>query len=484
MALVDVVKRRGVGGFWFEAYTYAKARLARCNLTCQISLKASKDAPQTSSFRRAKHRYSWHHRHLQAVHSATTLGASYAQISAPPRISLAYGAHAPGAISLPALHIDLRVCRQRPHPALADSLRARLFSTTATAGRKAIMNSNNSLNMLQEVLWHEPEPSAEQQETKPNLIDYDRIIVAFSGGKDSVAAVLHLIDLGVEPSRIELHHHLVDGPDSDLMDWPVTEAYCNALAKALNVRISYSWKVGGFEREMLREESPTAPTNVPCGGSRKLVGGEGKNGTRKKFPQVSASLTTRWCSAYMKIGVMDSWVVNDPLFVEGKTLVVTGERGQESASRAKYKTFEPHRADNRLGARVKRYVDHWRPVHKWLEQDVWAIMKRFGIVAHPAYFLGWGRCSCRVCIFGSKDQWATVKLIAPAQFKAVSAHEKAFGVTIHRTESVEQRAASGTPYATDPFWVAIANSREWTIPIITDNWVLPAGAYGDQCGPT
>jgi 3'-phosphoadenosine 5'-phosphosulfate sulfotransferase (PAPS reductase)/FAD synthetase len=49
------------------------------------------------------------------------------------------------------------------------------------------------------------------------------------------------------------------------------------------------------------------------------------------------------------------------MFRDGKTLVVTGERAEESPNRARYKVFEPHRADNRHGRRVIRHVDHWRP---------------------------------------------------------------------------------------------------------------------------
>jgi len=60
-----------------------------------------------------------------------------------------------------------------------------------------------------------------------DLASYDVIIVAFSGGKDSAACVLHLLDLGVPKHKIELWHHLVDGREgSTLMDWPCTEAYC------------------------------------------------------------------------------------------------------------------------------------------------------------------------------------------------------------------------------------------------------------------
>ena len=66
----------------------------------------------------------------------------------------------------------------------------------------------------------------------PTLVDYDRFVVFFSGGKDSIACFLHLVDQGVDISKIELHHHLVDGRESEaLMDWPVTEGYCRQFAK-------------------------------------------------------------------------------------------------------------------------------------------------------------------------------------------------------------------------------------------------------------
>lgn len=41
-------------------------------------------------------------------------------------------------------------------------------------------------------------------------------IVAFSGGKDSVAMVLHLLEIGVPKESIHLHHHDVDGGGKNL----------------------------------------------------------------------------------------------------------------------------------------------------------------------------------------------------------------------------------------------------------------------------
>jgi len=40
---------------------------------------------------------------------------------------------------------------------------------------------------------------------------YDLFLVSFSGGKDSVACYLHLLELGIPPEKIQLWHQLVDG---------------------------------------------------------------------------------------------------------------------------------------------------------------------------------------------------------------------------------------------------------------------------------
>lgn len=317
------------------------------------------------------------------------------------------------------------------------------------------------------------------------LSDYDKFIVFFSGGKDSIACALHLLDLGIPARNIELHHHLIDGREgSDLMDWPITESYCQAFADAFGFEMVYSWKQGGFEREMLRENQPTAPTMVPTPSGMQAFGGERGCGTRLKFPQVSADLQTRWCSSYCKIMVGQTYINNNPKFLTGKTLVITGERAQESTSRAKYKAFEPHRSDNRNGVRVKRWVDQWRPVHQWTEQQVWEIIERYKVQPHPAYVLGWGRTSCLTCIFGSDNQWASANQVAPQRIIRIAKYEEKFDLTIHRTKPVMERVARGTPYQMKEEDVALAMSTHYDRPIITDHWTLPAGAYGESCGPT
>lgn len=330
----------------------------------------------------------------------------------------------------------------------------------------------------------------------PDLWSYDKILVAFSGGKDSLAAWLTVLEQMVAvgmtwtdiAERVEFWHHLIDGREgSTLMDWPVSEDYCRKVAEAFGVPIYYSWKVDGFEGEMTRNNRPTAPTRFETPEGEILqVGGKGQAGTRMQFPQVSANLQTRWCSSYLKIDVMAIAIRNQDRFNSSRTLVVTGERAQESAHRATYAVFEPHRTDKRESDRLGRHVDHWRPVHDWLEQEVWAIIQEYRIRVHPAYYLGFSRVSCQMCIFGNRHIWATNNLIDPEGVERIAQYEERFGKTIHRKESVRDMVSRGKPMiqgSDQDLQDAVA--EVYTRPIFMERWVLPAGAFtGGSCGPT
>ncbi len=217
-----------------------------------------------------------------------------------------------------------------------------------------------------------------------DLSSYDAIIVALSGGKDSIACLCLLLDAGVDPDRIELWHHDVDGHGGSFMDWPSTLPYVQALAAAFSVPLYCSWRNGGFEAEMLREDRPTAPVWFDTPYGMRSAGGQGRPGTRLRFPQVSADLSVRWCSSVLKIDVADVAIRGQDRFLGQRTLVVTGERAEESPSRARYAVLEPHRSDTRTGSRRRRYVDHWRPVHAFPEAQVWDLIARHRITPGAA----------------------------------------------------------------------------------------------------
>jgi len=322
-----------------------------------------------------------------------------------------------------------------------------------------------------------------------DLESYDYALVCSSGGKDSVASMLWLIETGFPLEKIELHHQLVDGPDSKLMDWPVSKSYVDKLGDAFGIPTFHSWRKGGFEREMNRNNERTGPVSfMTIDGSVRTVGGDkGPENTRRKFPQVSANLSVRWCSASQKIDVFARVLTNDERFQNKRILVITGERAQESPARANYLEFEPHRTDLRNGIKVQRHVDHLRPIHKWQESKVWEIMKQHRVIPHPAYWLHYSRASCRGCIFNGPDEWATLRTYMPEAFYPIASYEIDFGVTIHRDLTVNEQADRGVPHPCSLEMLLLAESTEYYAKIILseeEEWKLPPGAYKRGNGPT
>jgi hypothetical protein len=115
-------------------------------------------------------------------------------------------------------------------------------------------------------------------------------------------------------------------------------------------------------------------------------------------------------------------------------------------------------------------------------------MQRRGIVPAPAYRLGWSRFSCLTCIFGSADQWATIRYIAPDRFGRIAADEQRFGCTIHLGRTITDLADRGRPYPAtiaQPALVRQALSPDWLEPVTVPpaQWQMPAGAYGEAVGP-
>lgn len=323
---------------------------------------------------------------------------------------------------------------------------------------------------------------------------YDRFVVCMSG-KDSLACLLTLIEQGVDLSRVEIWHHLVDGGHSDpspstLMDWTFMDSYMEKLAEAFNLPLYFSWLQGGIEAEMLKNNAYSQPhvVQTPSG----IITLERDTtrtapGTRLRFPQQSASLATRWCSSAAKIDVGRRAITRQDRFLNSKTLFITGERRAESANRSRYNQLEPHAVDRRSG-RLSRHVDTWRPVLHWSEEQVWDIIERHRIEAPVPYRLGWSRSSCLTCIFNSPKIWATIRKHFPERAHRIGAYEDQFGCTIstQRINVLDLGATAEALEITDLEALEQANKREYTLPVFTpegQKWRLPAGAFQTEgCG--
>lgn len=321
-----------------------------------------------------------------------------------------------------------------------------------------------------------------------------RYIVAFSGGKDSVAMVLHLLKTGVDKSQIELHHHEVDGSREKLFDWSCTTSYCRAFAEAMGLPIYFSYRKGGILREMFRQnetvqdvyfqQEPGSPfTCIPAKKEDRFLN------TRMKFPAISADLRTRWCSSSVKISILNQVITHTPRYYDTLNIVCTGERRAESIARSKYSKLEYHTTNSK-----KREVYHLRPIIDFSDSEVWDLMRFYKIQPHPSYMLGWGRCSCQLCIFGSPNVWATLYAIDKEKVLGIAQIEEEIGHTLHhkvvkgKTQLVPimEIMEMGKPFdiiteasETTLYWLDQALNT-FTSQIFIQEWALPQGANSKE----
>ena len=339
----------------------------------------------------------------------------------------------------------------------------------------------------------------------PNLLpleEYDLIIVLFSGGKDSAAAYLKLLELGVPKDKIELWHHDIDGGHpTRRMDWPVTQAYVRAFVAAENVKLRVSCRVNGFFGELYRVgasypieyedegEIKTCRLSQPQIESDRLrkellqvldpVDQEvlKEYGQRLKFPAKCGDLSRRWCSAYLKIDVAAAVLRNlEKLKAIGKrgkfpaksgchqgrwcsgtlkaevqssvtthlnktqadTKILIVSGERRGESSGRAKYNEMEVHRTNATARAHRLVHQWRAVIDYSLRDVWEVIKRHKINPHPCYPCGWGRCSCMCCIFSLPSHWAGIRELFPKEYEALRQDEIRLGFTLDNKKTLDE----------------------------------------------
>jgi 3'-phosphoadenosine 5'-phosphosulfate sulfotransferase (PAPS reductase)/FAD synthetase len=199
----------------------------------------------------------------------------------------------------------------------------------------------------------------------PDLSGYDLIVVNTSGGKDSSALLIDIVErakaAGVLDRVVLVHAVLRE-------EWPGTVELVQAHAAHYGLPLHLAHAKRSLLVAIRR---------------------------RGRWPSRQA----RYCTSDHKRGPIEV-VIRRLAKERGARTILNclGLRAAESPARAKRVPFERNLRLSRAG----RQVDTWLPIFRLSVAEVWASVKAAGLGIHPAYALGMPRLSCCFCIFAPK----------------------------------------------------------------------------------
>jgi len=234
----------------------------------------------------------------------------------------------------------------------------------------------------------------------PDLTDYDVIAVSDSGGKDSHAAVSVTSEgasaAGVSERLYTFHASL--GP----LEWPAVEFGGQRYPSVCELAALHSATYGippARHTEVQRTVKDAAGDLVPYS-LLTFIAERGMFPARGRQFCTSDWKTRRIFAAWTPLVRQLRPVLGRPV----RILNVLGLRAAESTERAKRPAY---RAVLSTGG---RHVDEWLPIREWSTDEVRALCDTSGVPHSWTYdsvpgagdWMGSTRCSCSVCILGSR----------------------------------------------------------------------------------
>lgn len=225
-------------------------------------------------------------------------------------------------------------------------------------------------------------------------------VVNHSGGKDSQAMMIKLLELVPASQMLVVHASLGD------VEWPGALEHAKQQADDAGIPFVVAIAIKTFF-EMVEHRFKVRPgPNSPC------------------WPSAS----NRQCTSDLKRGPIEREVrryAKD----NGFSLIVScmGIRAQESPGRAKAIPFRK----NDRGSVVGREWYEWLPIHDMKRDTVFEVIATARQQPHYAYALGNERLSCVFCIMGSKNDLANGARHNPELFARYVEAEQRTGYTMH-----------------------------------------------------
>lgn len=176
---------------------------------------------------------------------------------------------------------------------------------------------------------------------------------------------------------------------------------------------------------------------------------------KKRFPSVKA----RFCTEELKTKPMIDYV----LAQKEHLILLQGIRKDESASRSKMKKqctyfkyyFEPYGKDkkgkDKFHTYKKKQVLEWRknyadellrPVFDWTAQEVIDYIIQNGLKPNPLYYMGMSRVGCMPCIMAKLGEIKQIANRFPEHIQKIAAAEKKLGTSIFTNGKIPDRFCS------------------------------------------
>jgi 3'-phosphoadenosine 5'-phosphosulfate sulfotransferase (PAPS reductase)/FAD synthetase len=198
-------------------------------------------------------------------------------------------------------------------------------------------------------------------------------VASVSGGKDSAAMCLHLLEQGIEHRRVFADTGW-EHPDT------------------------YEYILGPLQDKL----GPIDVVRSPVGGFAAWC--------RKKGMFPGRTPSRRWCTSVLKLEPIAAWMSQ----FDGPVVNAVGVRREESEARARLPEWDKPRGRAKWGD-----VEIWRPLLHWTKQQVIDIHQRHGLAPNPLYLQGAERVGCWPCVCSGKKAIRLVADLDPARIDEI-----------------------------------------------------------------
>ena len=256
--------------------------------------------------------------------------------------------------------------------------------------------------------------------------------VGISGGKDSTATYLLMLELG-----IDFVPCFADTGNEN----PLTEAHAMSLAErtggpeVIKVGNYYSDEDFAKRRKHIADKW-SQPHRIRSGSKRgeymppfpndvieeaiSILKPTGNNFLdlcllHGMFPM----RTSQFCTRELKLTPIREQIVQPWLDSGYDVVLVSGVRADESAKRASYPR---HSMDTHYQS-VPDDVFQFRPILDWKAEDCFAMHKRHGIEPNPLYRAGMSRVGCMPCIHATQSELVDIHKRFPAEIERITRWE-------------------------------------------------------------